>query len=154
VCAKFVFLFSNLQFCLETILKKDLETVNQTLSGPLYRIAQLTLNCPDVFSPSYIGYPIIYSLEDLIEELHSKEAKAFIRKIKDKVVQHYDDKTLEISLDADELETVRKIYDEARILIEKGYRNVFHKLPPDDWYLTIADERGFNKHVRLSYKLP
>lgn len=86
--------------------------------------------------------------------MQSKEAKAFIQQIKDKVIQHHNDKTINISLDADELEIVRKIYDEAKILLGNAYRKTFHKLPPDDWHLTIVDGRQDREHARLRYKLP
>jgi hypothetical protein len=38
-------------------------------------------------------------------------------------------------LDADELETVRKIYDEVKILLGNAYHKTFHKLPSDDRHL-------------------
>ncbi len=128
----------------------DLKWHNETLSQALYNIAQLTLDCPNPHHPNSLSYPY---LDEIVEKLQSKEAKAFIEGIGEKVV--YNGPKIEVKpLDADELETVRKIYDEAKMLLEKAYRKTFHKLPPEDWYLTITDGRGYHEHDRLRYKLP
>ncbi|GEM_PF-6495723 len=134
----------------------DQKAHSETLSSPLLDIAQLTLDCPNPYSSNkeLACLPESMSLDEFCEELQSKEAKAFIQRIKDKIIQHHNDKTINISLDADELETVRKIFDEAKMLLQEGYRKTFHKLPPDDWHLTIIDGRAFHDHNRLRYKLP
>jgi hypothetical protein len=102
-----------------------------------------------------IGYPIETELDDILDSLYSKEVKAFVQKIKDKVIQHHIDKAVSISLDLDELEIVHKIYDEAKMMLEKAYRKTFHKLTSEDWHLTIIDgNRQVREHDRLRYKLP
>jgi hypothetical protein len=136
--------------------KWDLEWHSERLSDSLFDISQLTLDCPDPYSlnKESIVLPESMYLDEICEGLQSKEAKAFIQKIRDKVIQHHNDKTINISLDADELETIRKIYDEAKIMLAEAYRKTFHKLPPDDWHLTIIDGRQYRDHDRLRYKLP
>jgi hypothetical protein len=136
----------------------DLRTYTETLSSTLLDIAQLTLDCPDPFSKNK-EVPFIpgsMSLDEFCEELQSKEAKAFIQRIKSKI--EYGDpfgerRTKVTPLDADELETVRKIFDEAKELLQEGYRKTFHKHPPNDWHLTIIDNLH-GEHVKLHYKLP
>jgi hypothetical protein len=137
----------------------DLQCHSEGLSGPLFEIAQLTLDCPNPFSSNKesVALPESMYLNEVCENLQSEEAKSFIQRIKNKKVYSGpfgERKTEIIPLDADELETVRKIYDEAKMLLEKGYRKTFHKLPPEDWHLTIIDGRQERKHVRLRYKLP
>jgi len=131
----------------------NLQTHTEHLSSPLFKIAQLTLKCPNPFHETEEPIAPIYELETLRDELQSKEAKAFIQTIRDKIedssnsVNAYELKPLT----EDEIETVRKIYDEAKMLLEQGYRKAFHKLPPADWHLTIYDGRN---NGRLRYKLP
>jgi hypothetical protein len=134
----------------------DLNWHNERLSDPLFEIACLTLDCPSPYSSNkeVAAFPESMFLDEICEDLHSKEAKAFIQTIKAKVVQHHHDKTVNVSLHTDELETVRKIYNEAKIMLEKAYRRTFHKLPPDDWHLTIVDGRQYRERTRLRYKLP
>lgn len=136
----------------------DLQWHNERLSDSLFDIAQLTLDCPDPYHPNN-PMPCFssYYLDEISEDLQSKEAKAFIQRIKNKVIHEgpFGERKNKVTpLDADELETVRKIYDEAKILLEKAYRKTFHKLPPDDWHLTIIDGRQNREHDRLRYKLP
>ena len=86
----------------------------------------------------------------MVEKLHSKESKAFVQKIGEISNKLLDDQLYPVNeikpatsetkpLDEDELETIRKIYDEAKIMLEQAYRKTFHKLPPNDWHLTITD---------------
>jgi hypothetical protein len=131
----------------------DLDWHTKRLSDPLFTIAKLTLKCPDPYSSSAESITLP-SFDDLIEELQSKEAKAFIQKLKDKV--EYDDFIVSTikPLDEDELETVRKIYGETKMLLEQAYRKTFHKLPPDEWYLTIIDGRSYDLKGRIRYQVP
>jgi hypothetical protein len=153
---------------IEDLNDKELDNWNlqmhtDYLSHPLYRIAELTLTCPNAYFPGR-DEPLIpvSTLDGLIEDLQSKEAKGFIQRIRDKIKTNpnpfnpasYDPFNPVSSvepLDDDELETIRKIYDEAKMLLEQGYRKAFHKLPPADWHLTIYDAL---KDRRLCYKLP
>lgn len=137
----------------------ELQAYTETLSSSLFDIAQLTLDCPSPYSSNkeLACLPGSMWLDEVCEELQSKESKAFIQRIKNKI--EYGDpfgerRTKVTPLDADELETVRKIYDEAKILLHEAYRKTFHKLPPDDWHLTIVDGRQYRDHDRLRYKLP
>jgi hypothetical protein len=135
----------------------DLQRVNFMLSDPLFKISELTLTCPMPFSPNgNLSIPHTFELDQLCEDLHSNEAKAFIQKIISKIDYENPCKLIAIgSLDKDELETVRKIYDEAKMLLEQGYRKAFHKLPPADWYLkTYSFNNSLAKMEELSYKLP
>jgi hypothetical protein len=138
----------------------DMQTYTESLSSPLFDIAQLTLDCPNPYSSNkeLACLPESMILDEFCEELQSKEAKAFIQMIKSKIeygdFPFGDRRTKVTPLDADELETVRKIYDEAKMLLQEGDRKTFHKLPPEDWHLTIIDGRQGCEHARLRYKLP
>jgi hypothetical protein len=137
----------------------DLQTYTEALSGPLFDIAELTLICPNPYYPEMRSLPSWNTLDNINEVLQSKEAKQFIMKIKAKVYykgaleQYHINENVE-PLDADELEIVRKIYDEAKTMLADAYRKTFHKLPPNDWHLTIIDGRPNHEHARLHYKLP
>ena len=146
--------YTNYQIQLLQSDKYDLDWHNERLSDSLFNIAQLTLRCPNPYYPNSIAYPSPIELETVIESLQSKEAKAFIQRIHDLIIHRHDDVSTIKPLDEDEYATLRKIFDEARLLIEKAYRKTFHKLPPDDWHLTTIDGRANRDHERLRYKLP
>jgi hypothetical protein len=135
--------------------KWDLDWHNEHLSDSLFNIAQLTLRFPNPLrQDGSIMYPLPSELEQVIEELQSKEAKAFIQRIYDIIIHRHDDVSTIKPLDEDEYAIIRKIFDEAKLLLEKEYRKTFHKLPPDDWHLTTTDGRQKREHDRLRYKLP
>ena len=143
-----------------------LERLSPNISYPLYHIAELTLACPEPYHST--GKPTIpiSELDVLIEELECKEAKAFIQRIRSKIKANYysysafeppmvdwiiNPPFVTEPLDTDELDVVRKIYDEAKMLLEKAYRKAFHKSLPEDWHMTIRD--GI-KSSWLRYQLP
>ena len=132
----------------------DLETQTSHLSTPLFNISALTLTCQNPYIQN--ESIVIPSLEPDHLEVQSAEAKAFIQKLNSKIETNgfdYCGAKIKEPLNEDELETVRKIYDEAKMLLEQGYRKVFHKLPTADWHLTIYDGRNGNEG-RLRYQLP
>ena len=137
----------------------DIEWWNRCLAWPLHNIARLTLMMPDPVHSERINFPLTDSLGSIIEYLQSKEARDFIHKIKTNVEQatnpysgFVDVRPEKIKpLTEDELDIVRKIFDEARDLLEQRYRRVFHKLPPEDWYMYFQDGSTGDK---IRYKLP
>ena len=137
----------------------DLERYTESLSESLFDIATLTLDCPNPHYPNIRALPSWNELDNLYEELQSNEAKSFIMKIKNKIYEKgaFGQDKLKESIElliSDEIETIHKIYDQAKSLLENAYRKTFHKLPPADWYLTTTDGRQGREHTKLRYKLP
>jgi len=137
----------------------ELELWNNSMSGVLLDVAELTLKTPSPFTPASIYYPNNEQLEDVLSHLQSKEARAFIQKIKDNI----DHATIAgglflpeeiVPLSEDEIDLIRKIFDETKYLIEQQYRKKFHKLPPEDWHVYITDSRKPAEPKKLRYQLP
>jgi DNA-binding transcriptional regulator GbsR (MarR family) len=135
---------------------------NNTMANILLDVASLTLKTPNPYWPESILYPNDEELEDLLSHLQSKEAKDFIQKIKDNVSQieitdpHSVEKITPLS--EDELNLVRKIFDETKYLLEQEYRRKFRERPPEAWHRYITDERKVikedEKPKKLEYQLP
>lgn len=111
----------------------------------LFRIAQLTLKVPNYYTD---GRSVLLPATEIIEELQSKEAKDFILTIKENVEQGMQ------PLSEDVLDIIRKIYEEAKFLLEKEYRKNFHKFPPADWHLYVDLSRGRGAEDIIHYKTP
>lgn len=111
----------------------------------LFRMAELTLKMPNYYVD---GKSISSPDTDIIDELQSKEAKDFIKKIKENVEQGMQ------PLSEDALDIIKEIYEEAKFLFEKEYRRHIHKLPPGDWHLYVDLGRGRGSEDIIHYKTP
>jgi hypothetical protein len=135
----------------------EIEFWNQRMGDVLFHIATLNCKTPSPWHPEQIVYPHLEDLTYLLDGLQSKEAKDFVSKIKANVEQALDKEAVSFCvlpeklqpLTEDEIETVRKIFDEAKDQVEQKYRRLFHKLPPEDWHRYVFREDG-----KRRFKLP
>jgi hypothetical protein len=111
----------------------------------LFRIAELTLKMPNYYTD---GRSVSLPDTDVIDELQSREAKDFIKKIRENVEQGMQ------PLSEDVLDIIKKIYEEAKFLLEKEYRRNFHKIPPANWHLYVDLGRGRGSEDIIHYKTP
>jgi hypothetical protein len=127
-----------------------LELWNNGMGSVLLDVAALTLKTPSPFWPEKIMYPGDEQLDDVLLHLQSREAKAFIQKIKDNV-SHSEKLT---PLTEDEINIVRKIFDETKHTLEVQYRRKFHLLPRELWHQYVTDWRKPTQPRKLRYQLP
>ena len=137
---------------LEEEAEGDREVWETSMSETLNSVADLSLKNRDPEHPDRVYPP---DFQKLLQRLKSKEAKDFVSKIQqtwEKASQGKIDFVEAVELPRETLNAVKMVIDEAKSLLEKRYRELFRRLPPEDWHLyVVRTELGIGKTGRKQY---